>query len=224
MSISRRALYAAGEAFGDAATRREGGRLILGGGGSSSKSSTSAFDNRLVTGQESIGVTGKNRDVSIGITDASQTTNQDNRTFTQNTALTDSRSNVQSWSNADSSVKNTTTNTTTNITASDFKSVASAFDFAKAADATRQKATDSAFDFAESIDATRSENFDRLLNVADGLFDKGASMVDRTRETVESAFIEATNAATEAQGQISQKTIIIVAAIGAAALFAMRKG
>lgn len=57
MTISRRALYAAGEPFGECATRREPGRIVCGGGDSESKQSTTNLDKRVVA-SNGVGISG----------------------------------------------------------------------------------------------------------------------------------------------------------------------
>lgn len=198
MSISRRTLYAAGEPFGDGATRLEAGRLLCGGGGSKSKSSTSAFDGRMVVGEGAIGVGGKNNSAHIALTD--------DRDFTQNTNLTDARS----WSDSSQTSWSDSSQTSINVQTTDA-------DIAKGA-----------FDFASSVDATGGRNYDRLLGLAEGLFERGGQLVTETRDSVASAYSNAyaeAGAALETRaGKISEKTIILVAAgIGAAYLLGRKK-
>lgn len=57
MTITRRQLYAAGECFGECATRREPGRLVCGGGDSESTQATNITDKRVAV-QDGIGVSG----------------------------------------------------------------------------------------------------------------------------------------------------------------------
>lgn len=57
MTITRRQLYAAGEPFGECATRREPGRLVCGGGDSESQQSTTNADKRNAV-SNGIGISG----------------------------------------------------------------------------------------------------------------------------------------------------------------------
>lgn len=239
MSYSRRALYAAGETFGASCSRIEGGRLILGGGGGSSKAVTQGFDNRLVTGEGSLGLTGnKNSTVTTGGLSASgknssitsidasrltddrdfyQTTNQtdsrswadnsvsnwaDNSThaFTQNTALTDARtfSDARSWNDA--------SNTNINIQATDAEIAKQAFEFAKAGD------------------ATQAQGFDGLLGLAERLFQSGEKIIGQTQDRVADAYANAGALSIDQAGRFDNKTIVVLAGMGAAAVAALAWG
>lgn len=200
MSISRRALYAAGEPLGDSATRIEAGRLVCGGGGGSSKSSSSAADQRLVTGEGSIGMSGNKSSLAIEFADYSRTTNIDDRDLTQNTTLTDSRSSSYS---SQSTVND---NDYTYNYALDKDVAASAFDFAKASD------------------ALSGEQLNDVIRFAEKVFDGGRDVLQGARETVADAYSAATSSQIDAKGSIDQKTMIVIAVIGAAALYAMKKG
>lgn len=166
MSISRRALYAAGEPLGDSATRREPGRIVCGGGGGSSKSSTASTtnynveDRRLSTAEGSIGLTG----------DGSSITAIDGRqwlsSFTQNTNLSDARQ----WHD----------NSTTNVTSVDPEIAKAAFDFAKASDAVNGDSFDRLVGMAEGL-FERGENMIALTQdrVADAYAAAGAQVIDQ---------------------------------------------
>lgn len=64
MTISRRQLYAAGETFGESATRREPGRVVCGGGDSSSSNATHNYDKRNAV-QNGVGVSGDGNVLNI---------------------------------------------------------------------------------------------------------------------------------------------------------------
>ena len=206
MSHSRRALYAAGEPLGDGATRREGGRLICGGGGGSSKSSTAAQDSRLVTGSGSAGVSGNQSSLDIEFADYSRTTNTDARSFDQTTTLTDSRSSSYSSS---SSVSDNDNIYTYNYSLDD-------------------KVAKDAFEFAKAADATSGQGFQGVLQLAERLFDGGRDLVEGARDAVTDAYKDAYTTSTAAQvdkqGAIDQKTMIVIAGLGVAALWALKKG
>lgn len=63
MTLSRRALYAAGETFGESATRRELGRIVCGGGDSESSQATHNIDKRNAV-QNGIGLSGDGSSVT----------------------------------------------------------------------------------------------------------------------------------------------------------------
>lgn len=194
MSISRRALYAAGEPLGDSATRRETGRIVCGGGGGSSKSSTASTtnynveDRRLSTAEGSIGLTG----------DGSSITAIDGRqwlsSFTQNTNLSDSRQ----WNSNDS--RQWHDNSTTNVTSVDPEIAKAAFDFAKASD------------------AVNGDSFDRLVGMAEGLFERGENMIALTQDRVADAYAAAGAQVIDQAGRIDQKTMIVLAGLAVAGL------
>lgn len=213
MTYSRRALYAAGEAFGESCTRREGGRLICGGGGGSSKAVTQGYDNRLVTGEGSLGLTGnKNSTVTTGgysasgknssITAIDNTRLTDDRDLFMTTNQTDSRS----WS--DSSSRTFTDSSSTNINVESMDA-----DIARAA-----------FDFAKAGDATNAEGFDSLLGVAARLFDAGERQIAQTQDRVADAYANAGALAIDQAGRFDNKTIVVLVGLGAAAVAALAWG
>lgn len=239
MTYSRRALYAAGETFGASCTRREGGRLICGGGGGSSKAVTQGFDNRLVTGEGSLGLTGnKNSTVTTGgfsasgakssITaiDASRLT--DDRDFYQTTNQTDSRSwadnSVSSW--ADNSVSTFTQNTAM-TDARTFADARQTIDSSntniniESADADIARA---AFDFAKAGDATNGQGFESLLGLADRLFQSGEKLIGQTQDRVADAYANAGTLAIDQGGKFDNKTVVVLAGLGAAAVAVLAWG
>lgn len=79
-----------------------------------------------------------------------------------------------------------------------------------------------ALDTVKAADATNGEGFEGLLSLADKLFDKGAALVETSQNTALSQ-IEAINAASaDKEGTIDQKTMIVLAVAGAAALVLSR--
>lgn len=209
MTYSRRALYAAGETFGASCTRREGGRLICGGGGGSSKAVTQGYDNRLVTGEGSLGLTGnKNSTVTTGGFSASGKNSSiteiltDDRDFLQTNNLSDSRS----WS--DSSSRTFTDSSSTNINVESMDA-----DIARAA-----------FDFAKAGDATNAEGFDSLLGLASRLFESGERQIAQTQDRVADAYANAGTLAIDQAGKFDNKTIVILAGLGAVGVAALAWG
>lgn len=166
MSISRRALYAAGEPLGDSATRWEPGRLVCGGGGSSKSSTSSSTnynveDRRLVTGEGSVGISGNNSSIAL-------------------------------------------------------------YDYSQRVDPEIAKA---AFAFAEKSDATNADGFSKLLGVAEGLFERGESLIAQTQDRVADAYAAAGSQVIDQAGRIDQKTMIVLAVVGVAAVAVLnRKG
>lgn len=273
MTYSRRALYAAGEPFGASCTRREGGRLICGGGGGSSKAVTQGFDNRLVTGEGSLGLTGnKNSTVTTGglsasgknssltAIDASRLT--DDRDFYQTTTQTDSRSwadnSVSSWADnsqtaftqntnqtdartwADNSVRSWADNSSQSFAQNTAMTDARTFNDARQTVDSRawndasntninvttndEKIARAAFDFAKAADATNGQGFDSLLGLADRLFQSGEKLIGQTQDRVADAYANAGTLAIDQAGKFDNKTIVVLAGLGAAAVAALAWG
>lgn len=78
-----------------------------------------------------------------------------------------------------------------------------------------------ALDSVDSANAVAGDGFTQLLSAADKLFAKGESLIKTTQDSVSDAYLKA---ATEGKGTLDNKTIVILAAVGAAALYFMRKG
>jgi hypothetical protein len=68
--------------------------------------------------------------------------------------------------------------------------------------------------------ATNAEGFTQLLDAAGNLFDRGEGLIGQTQKSVADAFSQAQN---DKAGTIDNRTIIVLAVAGAAALFAFRK-
>lgn len=184
--ISRRTLYAAGETFGDACTRREAGRLLCGGGGDSSSSSSTA----------------------------TSTTNIDKRM-----ALS-------------SGVGVSSDSSTVNVNSLDGGAIAQALGFAgsaldsiKSSDATNaQGFTALLSSVNKTIDANTSagtgaaQSFNGLLKLAGDLFATGSQMIGKTQDATLAQLATINTAANDQKGAIDQKTIIVLAVAGAAAV------
>lgn len=78
-----------------------------------------------------------------------------------------------------------------------------------------------ALDSVDSANAVAGDGFTQLLSAADKLFAKGESLIKTTQDSVSDAYLKA---ATEGKGTLDNKTIIVLAAVGAAAVYFMRKG
>ena len=93
--------------------------------------------------------------------------------------------------------------------------------------ASRQN-TAAALDFAnqasqralETVDTTLNDGFQRLLDISKDLFIYGGDLIDQTQSTVAGAYADAQNTA---KGTIDNRTIIVLALAGAAALVLMRR-
>lgn len=73
-------------------------------------------------------------------------------------------------------------------------------------------------------DATNGEGFGRLLDLAEGLFTGGGAIIQNLAKTSTESIEKINTAANDREGQIDQKTIVILAAASVAALyFAKRK-
>lgn len=77
--------------------------------------------------------------------------------------------------------------------------------------------------FAAAADATAGEGFEKLLGLTERLFDAGGAILDTTAKTSMAA-VEAVNTArNDAEGDIDQKTLIILGAVGLGAAYLMKK-
>ncbi|MDR0673504.1 MAG: hypothetical protein LBF93_07575 [Zoogloeaceae bacterium] len=72
-------------------------------------------------------------------------------------------------------------------------------------------------------DATNGEGFGRLLDLAEGIFIGGGEMVREISDSAQAGLQSVNTAANDREGQIDQKTIVILAAAGVAALYFGRK-
>jgi hypothetical protein len=77
-----------------------------------------------------------------------------------------------------------------------------------------------AFDAMALNDATNSQNFTNLLDLAGGFFDKSERLIGQTQSAVADAYGQAQTVKT---GAIDQKTIIVLAVVGAVAIFLIIK-
>ena len=189
--MNRRELYAAGMPFGECATApKAGGGYVCGGGGGSSKSSSST---------------------------------------TTNTTVTDKRMVVDGGSIGISSEGGMSYAPVTNITTLDGGIVANALDSVNIANATLgdgyealvESSSDGykrLIDVTADMNTSSSNSFGQLLELAGKLFDSGASMIEKSQDAT-LAQIETINArAADQEGTIDQKTIIVLAVAGAAAV------
>lgn len=79
-----------------------------------------------------------------------------------------------------------------------------------------------ALEFATAADATAGEGFDRLLNLTEALFDTGGQLIDKTAATSMAAVSAVETARNDAQGDIDQKTLVILAAAGLGAAWLLK--
>jgi hypothetical protein len=68
-------------------------------------------------------------------------------------------------------------------------------------------------------DATNGEGFGRLLDLAEGLFVGGGQMVQSMANSTQDSLEKINTAANDKEGAIDQKTILILACAGAAAVY-----
>lgn len=104
----------------------------------------------------------------------------------------------------------TTTNTTNVLDAGAIKS---AFTFSG-------DTVGRALDSVDTSNATLAEGYGALIEAADNLFDRGEGLIGQTQKAVADAYSLAQN---DKAGTIDNRTIIVLAAVGAVALFALRK-
>ena len=211
-NITRAALYAMGEPFGECATRREAGRIVCGGGGSSSQAQTSTYtDNRAVLGQ---GATNANNGASVSQT--SVTSNTTNTYALDNGAINRA---FDTTDNTVSAALSTVGSATTNAlnfagdTQAGFLSalqsaLAQAFNFASDTQAGALGA------IGQAVTASSNAQSDALSTVTDF----GGKVLDQVAGD-EQALAAAYS---DAKGQGAQtQTILIMAVIGALAIAAL---
>lgn len=99
------------------------------------------------------------------------------------------------------------------INAMDGGAIAGAFDATKAT-------VSRALQTVDINNATNADGFDKLLSVADKLFNRGEFMIGQTQQAVADAY---TVAQTTKAGTIDNRTIIVLAVAGAAALVAIKR-
>lgn len=110
---------------------------------------------------------------------------------------------------ADDSVLSFNDARTTTINTLDGGAIAGAFDTTKRALQT-----------IEVNNATNADGFGKLLAAAEGLFQRGETMIGQTNQHVADAYAQAQ---ANKSGAIDNRTIIVLAVVGAAGLFALRK-
>lgn len=80
-----------------------------------------------------------------------------------------------------------------------------------------------ALDTVASADATAGEGFGALLALADKLFTGAGAVIEKTQDTTLAQLETINTAANDNKGSIDQKTIVVLAVAGAAALVLSRK-
>lgn len=115
------------------------------------------------------------------------------------------------------------TNTTNNLL--DGGAIAEAFGFGRATSADALRTTRDTFDRAlDSIDttsATLGQGYSELLDAADALWNRSEKLIGQTQQSVADAYVRAQDTA---RGTIDNRTIIVLAVVGAAALFLGTRG
>lgn len=77
-----------------------------------------------------------------------------------------------------------------------------------------------ALDSVDVASATTAQGFDALLNAADKLFNRGQNLIGQTQQAVAEAYQQAQ---TTKQATIDNRTLIVLAVAGAAAVVAMKR-
>lgn len=104
-----------------------------------------------------------------------------------------------------------------------------AYGFNKLADtlAATRSADDSKFtkmvDAVSAADATNGDGFGKLLNLAAQLFNGAGEVVSKSQDTALAQIAALNTAANDSHGAIDQKTIVVLAVAGAAALVLMKR-
>lgn len=208
---SRRELYAHGEPFGNNATRRkiDGKGYICGLGGDSENETnytTNNIDNRVAV-QDGIGLSNSSGN-SIGITNTNTYNVLDGGIVGRALDSVD-RTTAAILGVNDKSLTTSQANTAAALSASRANTEA-ALSFA---DGQISRAL-------ETVDTTLNDGFQRLLDISKDLFIYGGDLIDQTQSTVAGAYADAQNTA---KGTIDNRTIIVLALAGAAALVLMSR-
>lgn len=230
MTISRRQLYAAGEALGDCATYAKPGGRVMGFGGDSSSATTQQQttlttnnDNRQAisnntTNTTTSTLTADSNNTSNWLTDTTNntntntyntkntSTNTDNRNFSS--TITDASVRSQSNSTTDSNNSlysllnsgNTTTSTTSNITLSDSGAISAGRDISLS---------------ALSNNAT---NFDHLTSLSSVLFSKVGDLLNSNVTLAGQLASGANQAYSDATAQSSGNKNVMLAALAVVAI------
>jgi hypothetical protein len=115
--------------------------------------------------------------------------------------------------------------TTRETSADAFDFARGAFDFSKSTSADALRTTRETYGRAlDSIDAnsaTLGEGYERLLDAADSLWNRSEKLIGQTQQSVADAYVRAQDTA---RGTIDNRTIIVLAVVGAAALFLGTRG
>ena len=114
-------------------------------------------------------------------------------------------------------------NTTNNLL--DGGAIKGAFDFSRATSADAFKLTGQtvsrAMDSIDTNNATLGAGYDSLLSAAESLWERGEKLIGQTQQSVADAY---TRAQDTAKGTIDNRTIIVLAIAGAAAVFLISRG
>jgi hypothetical protein len=116
-----------------------------------------------------------------------------------------------SSSKGNKSTENSTTNTTT--ISNDKRIVADA----NATVLSLEEASGAVFNITQ--DATNGEGFGRLLDLAENLFVGGGAIIQNLADSSKDSIEKINTAANDREGQIDQKTIVILAVAGVAAVY-----
>lgn len=81
-----------------------------------------------------------------------------------------------------------------------------------------------ALDYVKATDATQGSNFTALLGLADKMFATGAGVIKTAQDTTLAQIGQINTAQNDAKDQISQKTIMIIAAAGLGYFALTKKG
>lgn len=79
-----------------------------------------------------------------------------------------------------------------------------------------------ALDTVKSSDATNGEGFTKLLELADGLFSGAGDVIAKTQDTTLGQIAALNTTANDSKGSIDQKTLIIIVAGAAVAIYALK--
>ncbi len=227
MSYSRRQLYALGEPLGDSATRaKPSGGYVCGGGGSSKSSQATTNNDNRVAVQDGVGFSASNGNWLQSNSTTNTTTNwvtetTNHTTLTNN--ITDGGLVSRGLDSVDSALRGMLGVTegvySSALDAVNVSQSKTADGFAKLLGAT-EGIYGSALDAVNLSQANNADGFSKLLGFASDMFTSSQSLVGQTQKSVADAY---SMAQADAKGTIDNRTIMVIAVAGIAAM-AFAKG
>lgn len=127
-------------------------------------------------------------------------------------------------SSSTSSAQTTTTNTTDKRQVVDNGVGVSSDSSTVTVNVLDQGIVEAALDTVKASDAVSGEGFTKLLGLADKLFTGGVDIIGKTQNSALAQLDAVNSSANDKKGAIDQKTIVVLALAGAAALVLVKRG